>query len=212
MAIVRTQSLQFGYSTGTLFTFPDIMVDRGQHILLIGNSGCGKTTFIHLLGGLLKSHTGGVHINGINISSFNEGDLDRFRSKHIGFIFQNNHLIRALSVRENLLMPSYLAGCKQAVPGVDEIAERLGISDMLNRNVRTLSYGQAQRAAIARAAINRPLLILADEPTSALDDENCERVMSLLLGVAQCYGSTLIIATHDHRLKSMIPTQINLSR
>ena len=144
------------------------------------------------------------------IHSLTESALDRFRGQHIGFIFQRNHLISALTVEENLLMAPFLAGHPQSKSRVSEVLDQLGISDKKNARIRELSQGQAQRVAIARAVMNKPSLILADEPTSALDDSSCQKVSQLLLQAAAQNESTLIIATHDHRLKTVISHQLKL--
>jgi putative ABC transport system ATP-binding protein len=136
--------------------------------------------------------------------------LDRFRGQHYGFIFQRNHLISALTVEKNLLLAPFLAGLKQDHSRVEEVLTQLGIADKKQAAIRELSLGQAQRVAIARAILNKPSVILADEPTSALDDKNCDRVSDLLLSVADQNRATLIIATHDQRLKDKVKNLIQL--
>jgi putative ABC transport system ATP-binding protein len=190
--------------------FPDFTLLSGQPCLLLGESGSGKTTLLHLLGGLLRSNQGHITIQKTDITTLSEAELDKFRGKNAGFIFQKNHLINALTVMDNLLMVPFLAGTKQDICRIDEVLQQLGIDDVKNTTVKNLSQGQAQRVAIARAVLNKPALIFADEPTSALDDRNCDKVINLLLGVASQNQSTLIIATHDQRLKSKINIQVNL--
>lgn len=177
---------------------------------MLGESGSGKTTLLHLLGGLLKSQQGSIEVNGTDITKLYESALDRFRGQHYGFIFQRNHLISALSVEKNLLMAPFLAGFKQDRERVEEVLTQLGIAEKRHSAINELSLGQAQRVAIARAILNKPSLILADEPTSALDDKNCDRVSDLLLSVADKNKATLIIATHDQRLKNKIKNLIQL--
>jgi ABC-type lipoprotein export system ATPase subunit len=208
--MIGVSNLFYSYDGKKSIRFPDFFVNKNEQCLLLGESGSGKTTLLHLLGGLLRSQNGSVQINNINLSSLSEHELDRFRGKHIGFIFQKNHLISALSVRKNLLLAPFLAEVRQDENRVREVLSQLGLEEKENSKVLDLSHGQAQRVAIARAMINRPDIIFADEPTSSLDDKNCDRVIELLLNIASTNQSTLVIATHDQRLKSKISKQIQL--
>jgi ABC-type lipoprotein export system ATPase subunit len=206
--MIDVSGLNYSYPTGRKLVFDDFFVRQGEHWLLLGESGSGKTTLLHLLGGLLKSQAGKISVNGTDITALSESELDRFRGQHYGFIFQKNHLIQSLSVRKNLLMAPFLAGLTQDESRIEIVLNQLGLTENKNARINELSFGQAQRVAIARAVINKPSLILADEPTSALDDKNCDRVIHLLLNVASQSNSTLVIATHDQRLKSKIKQQI----
>jgi len=208
--MIETRDLHYQYTPERTISFANISVARGEHWLLLGESGSGKTTLLHLLGGLLRSQAGKVEINGTDITQLTESQLDHFRGQHLGFIFQRNHLISALSVENNLLMAPFLAGIKQDRNRVMELLEQLNLADKRHAHVKQLSQGQAQRVAIARAVLNRPSVILADEPTSALDDHNCDRVIHLLLDVAARNQATLLVATHDQRLKDKFSKQINL--
>ncbi|HEY5825696.1 MAG TPA: ATP-binding cassette domain-containing protein [Cyclobacteriaceae bacterium] len=208
--MIKVSDLSYSYTAGHSVKFSDFTIDKGAHWLLLGESGSGKTTLLHLLGGLLKSQQGIIEVEGTDITKLSESGLDRFRGKHYGFIFQRNHLISALSVRKNLLMAPFLAGLDQDGERVEKVLSQLGLDQKENSKISELSYGQAQRVAIARAVINKPSLILADEPTSALDDKNCDKVIDLLLGVASQNNATLVVATHDQRLKSKIKNQIQL--
>jgi putative ABC transport system ATP-binding protein len=208
--MIKTNSLSYSYDTEKKIQFSDLTIQTGEQFLLLGESGSGKTTLLHLLGGLLKSQQGTIEVNGTDITTLSESALDRFRGQHYGFIFQRNHLISALSVERNLLMAPFLAGLKQDNHRVEEVLTQLGIAGKKRSRIKDLSLGQAQRVAIARAVLNKPSLILADEPTSALDDKNCDRVSDLLLSVAAQNKATLIIATHDHRLKNKVKNLIQL--
>jgi ABC-type lipoprotein export system ATPase subunit len=178
---------------------------------VLGDSGSGKTTLLHLLGGLLRNYSGDLTIDQVQLSSFSASALDKFRGQRIGFVFQRNHLIKSLTVRQNLLMAPYLGGLPQDNTKVEAILKELGLESKGDAKVSEISQSQAQRVAIGRAVLNNPSLILADEPTSALDDTNCGRVIDLLMEVAQRHGSTLLIATHDQRLKSKISQQVVLN-
>lgn len=208
--MIQVQHLTYAYNGAGTIHFPDFSVDTGEHCLLLGASGRGKTTLLHLLGGLLKSQQGTIVIDGTDISSLSAASLDKFRGQHIGFIFQRNHLIAALTVKKNLMMAPFLAGMPQNEQRVMEVLYQLDVAEKKNVKTDQLSHGQAQRVAIARAVLNKPSVILADEPTSALDDRNCERVIDVLLDITRQNGSTLLIATHDQRLKSRIQQQIIL--
>lgn len=182
--------------------YPDWEVVEGQHAMILGDSGSGKTTLLHLVGGLRKPSTGEVWIGQQNISAMKPSDLDTYRGENIGIVFQKPHLIAALTVKENLTLAQYLGKKKMDGGRVDEILNQLGIGDLKNRMVHQISQGQAQRVSIARAVLNKPKLFLADEPTASLDDKNCEKVVALLLEQAEQNASTLVVATHDHRIKS----------
>lgn len=208
--MISSSNVTYCYKGASPISFSDLTTERGVPHLLLGQSGSGKTTLLHLLGGLLRSQQGSIVINGTDITRLSESALDHFRGQHYGFIFQRNHLISALSVEKNLLMAPFLAGLKQDVRRVEEVLSQLDIADKRHAAIRELSLGQAQRVAIARAILNKPSVILADEPTSALDDENCERVSELLLSVADQNKATLMIATHDQRLKNKIKKVIQL--
>ena len=208
--MIAISKLSFSYTPDRSITFPDFALDRGEHCLLLGESGSGKTTLLHLLGGLLRDYTGSLQVAGTELNFLSEGALDKFRGQNIGFVFQKNHLINALSVRNNLLMAPLLAGIPQDNSRVETVLSQLSLLEKASVNVKELSHGQAQRVAIARAVINRPPLILADEPTSALDDKNCERVIDLLLEASQVNQATLVVATHDQRLKTKIQNHLQL--
>lgn len=209
--MLSTQDLTYAYTDGPTIQFPDIHCQSGEHWLLLGQSGSGKTTLLHLLGGLLSPRSGRIEIEGTDITRLSGAALDRFRGRHIGIIFQRSHFVNALTVGENLALAQQLAGLATDKQRIAELLQRLQIADKANRKPDQLSVGEQQRVAIARAIINRPDVILADEPTSALDDVNCERVLQLLTEQARAVNATLLIVTHDGRLKDDIKNQIELS-
>jgi ABC-type lipoprotein export system ATPase subunit len=208
--MITVSKLSFSYTAQSKISFPDFTVSKGEHCLLLGESGSGKTTLLHLLGGLLRGYSGTLQLENTELSSFSESGLDKFRGKNIGFIFQKNHLISALSVEKNVMMSSYLAGVPINKQHTHEVLAELGLAEKRNSSVKEISQGQAQRVAIARAVMNHPSVILADEPTSALDDKSCDRVITLLLEVATRNNATLVVATHDQRLKDKIKKQVIL--
>lgn len=208
--MLQTKDLKFSYDGKTLLDFPNINCQKGEQWLLLGQSGSGKTTLLHLLGGLRKPKNGDVIINGKNIRQLSSSSLDTFRGKNIGIVFQKPHFVRALTVKENLLLAQELAGEKKDSKHIIALLEKLNISHKLNSKTDNLSEGEKQRVAIARALVNRPTVILADEPTSALDDKNCQEVIELLETQAKDANATLLIVTHDGRLKELIKNQIEL--
>ncbi|MBX2947227.1 MAG: ABC transporter ATP-binding protein [Cyclobacteriaceae bacterium] len=208
--MVTTKNLSFAYGNQKRIAFPDFSINKGEHCLLLGESGSGKTTLLHILGGLLRGYSGSVKVAGTELSSLSETALDHFRGKHMGFVFQRNHLISALTVEKNLILAPYLAELPIQHQQVDAVLGSLGIAEKKHSKVTELSQGQAQRVAIARAVFNNPPVILADEPTSALDDKSCAQVIDLLIHVANEHQATLLVATHDQRLQDKIEKQISL--
>jgi putative ABC transport system ATP-binding protein len=207
--VLKTKSLQYQYSDGQSFKFPDISCEKRDKLLVIGSSGVGKSTLLHLLGGILNAQNGSIVLNEKEMVGMKASSLDKFRGNNIGIVFQKNHFIASLTVLENLKMAQFFGG-KEDDKRCIELLDRLNIADKANKSVNILSEGEKQRIAIARALINNPTLILADEPTSALDDANCEEVISLLEEQAGVAGAALVIVTHDTRLKEKVSNQITL--
>lgn len=208
--MLTTKNIAFKYKNGNAITFPDINLDNASHALILGKSGCGKTTLLHLLGGLLKPQEGSIQINETTLNKLSGSTLDKFRGKEIGIIFQTPHFIDSLSVKENLYLAQTLAGEKKDLNKIKNLLSELDILEKINAKIKELSQGQKQRVSIARALINTPQLILADEPTSALDDENCNTVINLLIEQAKKSKATLLVVTHDNRLSNSFNTKIEL--
>lgn len=210
--MLEAKNLTFSYSKRDTLVFPDIQCERGEHWLLLGESGSGKTTLLHLLAGLRKAQAGQIIIDGRDITKMQEASLDKFRGQNIGIIFQQPHFVRALTVTENLRLGQQLAGLKHDDQRIHAILERLGISHKADSKPHRLSVGEQQRASIGRALINKPKLILADEPTSALDDTHCDEVINLLKEQAAQDNITLLIVTHDNRLKNVFDKSVILQK
>lgn len=208
--MLRTQQLEYTYPGNKPITFPDIQCEKGSQWLLLGQSGTGKTTLLHLLGGIRKPQKGKVYIANQELNTLSSTALDQFRGKNIGIVFQQSHFVQSLTVGENLQLAQTLAGHSADPKRIKKLLDRLNIGDKIGDRTNRLSQGEQQRVAIARALVNSPGLILADEPTSALDDENCKEVIDLLETQAKEEGATLVIVTHDGRLKEFFDHKIIL--
>lgn len=199
--MISIQSVTHRYSDAHNISFNDWKINDGEQWLLLGESGSGKTTLLHILTGILKPSAGGVNINGTSVYTLSPRALDQFRGRNIGIIFQRPHLIKSLTVAENLALAQSFARLPENTARINEVLGSLGIADKKNSYPNTLSQGQLQRVSIARAVINKPALLIADEPTSSLDDKNAMAVLNLLLQQSGLNQATLIVATHDKRVK-----------
>ena len=209
---IEVRDLHFAYARQTVLRLDRFHLGRSENTAVIGPSGCGKSTFVHLLAGLLSPDGGTVRVLGQDLAALGEAERDRFRGRHIGFVFQRLHLLPALTVRENLALARRLA-CRERGPRrIDALLERLGLAPMAGRKPRALSHGQAQRAAIARALVHEPELVIADEPTSALDDGHAHDVLALIREVAAGSGAALLIVTHDQRVRGQLDGEFALDR
>ncbi|MDW3648302.1 MAG: ATP-binding cassette domain-containing protein [Bacteroidia bacterium] len=209
--MLQTQALAFSYTPERTFHFPDLDVEKGGSLLILGESGKGKTTFLNLLAGFIRPSSGQIFIDEEEISSMPAASLDIFRGRHIGMVFQSAHFVKALNVEENLKMAQLFARSENRGSGIiRDTLGRLNLGGKLKDYPHRLSIGEQQRVAIARALINQPKVILADEPTSALDDKNCEQVLDLLKEQAEIAGASLVIVTHDKRLKDRIDNRVEL--
>jgi len=207
--MIKTKKLEFSYNNQEFFKFHDINLKKKENLLIIGKSGVGKTTLLHLLAGLLKSSSGSIELFGKNITSLSSDELDKFRKNNIGIVFQRPHFVNSLTVKENLQLAQYIANKKNNFR-IESVLKNLNIFDKANNKTNSLSQGEKQRASIAMAIINSPKLILADEPSSSLDDENCTRVIKLLKKQAREFEAQLIVITHDSRLKKHFKKSIEL--
>ncbi|MFY8188866.1 MAG: ABC transporter ATP-binding protein [Flavobacterium sp.] len=208
--MIQTQNLTFSYIKNQPFSFPNIVCPASETLLITGGSGKGKTTLLHLLGGLLKPTSGNITINETEINGLSNSKLDAFRGKNIGFVLQQNYFVSSLSVLDNIVMASWFSNQKKEIEKAKKLLEMLDLSSQMHKLPSQLSVGQQQRVSIARALINEPKVVLADEPTSSLDDENALKVADLLSNLASSYKAALIIVTHDQRLKDQFKNQISL--
>ncbi len=209
--LLSAHSISFHYPGSADLHLPDIELGVAEQALLLGSSGSGKTTYLHLIAGLLRPHSGKLMIDGTDIYSLGERQLDAFRGQNIGIVFQVPHFLRALSVTENIAMAQRLVGKNPDLYRIDELLTELGLAAKRDQKIHHLSQGEKQRVSIIRALINKPRLILADEPTSALDDKNCTSVINMLKEQATAQGSALLVVTHDHRLSKEFDQKIQLA-
>jgi ABC-type lipoprotein export system ATPase subunit len=204
------RQIRHAYDGQEVLRLDDWSVAQGEPWLILGPSGSGKTTLLHILAGILTPSEGSVAIAGQDLDQLPASELDRFRGRHIGIVFQRLHLISSLTVLGNLLLAQYLAGATQDLQGAHVLLASLGLADKAYSRPHALSFGQSQRAAVARAVVNKPLLILADEPTSNLDDATAVAALDVLLAQARSCNATLVIATHDRRIRERFEHQITL--
>lgn len=188
--MLNIKNLKAGYGGKVVVEIENLALAAGEHCLLLGKSGSGKTTLLYAIAGLLTPLSGEILL-----------ENEVVKKSNVGIIYQALHTVSALSVLENILLVQYAAGVSQDAKKAEKLLVQLGLGEHIHKKPNELSQGQQQRAAIARAAVNNPKLILGDEPTSALDDESCEIVLNLLLETARETGASLIIATHDARIK-----------
>jgi len=207
--MIKTKGVEFNYDNQVFFKFQDIDLKSSENLLIIGSSGIGKTTLLHLLAGLLESSSGSIKLFEKELSDLSSHQLDKFRKNNIGIVFQRPHFVNSLTVKENLQLAQYIAN-KKDNNRIENILINLNIFDKSDKKTNQLSQGEKQKASIALAIVNSPKLILADEPTSSLDDVNCDNVIKLLKKQATDFGAQLIVITHDSRLKKHFKNSIEL--
>jgi ABC-type lipoprotein export system ATPase subunit len=204
------RNLKHAYNGNEVLNVPAWQAEQGAHWLILGPSGSGKTTLLHILAGILRPTSGSARVAGEDLPALRPATLDRFRGRNIGLVLQRLHLIPSLTVLDNLLLAQYLAGLPQDRARADEALAALDLRGKGEAHPHELSFGQAQRVAVARAMVNRPKLLLADEPTSNLDDARCQQALDLLQAQARACNATLVIATHDQRIRARIPGHFEL--
>ena len=208
--MLEVKSLTFTHEGQNQICFPDISLSNNEGLIVLGNSGSGKTTLINLIAGLIKPDSGDITLNQTKYNELSLDDLDIFRGKNIGLIFQKPHFIRNLNVLENLSLSTHLSRNKVRKEIFEETLSEVGLSEKVNVRPNELSEGEQQRLSIAMALVKEPSIILADEPTSSLDDVNCQRIIKLLKEQAEKNKSKLIIITHDNRIKTQFNKSITL--
>ena len=208
MEILKVQKLCKTYGTGAVKVdaLKDVSfsLEKGEFVAVVGESGSGKSTLLNCLGALDVPTSGLITIDGSNLFTMKEEERTIFRRRNIGFIFQSFQLVSELTVEQNIVFPLLLDYRKPKASDVEEILELLGLIDRRNHLPSQLSGGQQQRAAIGRALITKPKLILADEPTGNLDSKNSQDVIDLLTKASRHYQQTILMITHNNSLTSMV--------
>lgn len=203
--MIRTRALRYSYPRGPTLAFADLEVPQGGTLLLQGRSGCGKSTWLALAAGLLTPSEGEILVAGQDLSALGQAQRDAWRGRTVGFLPQRLHLSEALTVELNLALAYYATGLHADKGAVRDALQALGVEGLAKRRPSELSGGQAQRVALARAVVLRPRVLLADEPTASLDDEAAGQALGLLQETASRCGATLVIATHDARVRQAFP-------
>jgi len=202
MPLLSAENLQKTYVTGearvTALAGVSFAVEKGDFVALMGPSGCGKSTLLHLCGAMDRASSGTIRLNDRDLSSLEDDELTRVRREQVGFVFQFFNLLPTLTVADNIALPCLLAGMKDqdAERRARTLAERVGIAHRLTHYPQQISGGEMQRAAIARALIHQPALIVADEPTGNLDSENGANVLGLIKELNKELHVTVLLATH----------------
>jgi putative ABC transport system ATP-binding protein len=203
-------SHQWATASSPLFVLPDLQLNSGDTLFISGPSGCGKSTLLNIITGLLPPAQGEVRVNGQSLYALKPAARDRLRAQCMGVITQSLNLLPYLTVAENLRLMQTFSGQKTDSTWQRRLLQTLNLSEQANQRVEQLSIGQQQRAAIARALIHKPPLIIADEPTSALDDDNKNAFMSLLLSEMQNFDTALLMVSHDTRLQPHFSRTLDL--
>jgi putative ABC transport system ATP-binding protein len=205
VVVAADLSRVFGEGDTAVAALRGVSVDIpvGRMTAVMGPSGSGKSSLMHILAGLDKPTSGSVYIAGTEITTLADTPLTRLRRQHIGFIFQFFNLLPMLTARENILLPLTIAGTKPDPAWFDDLVERVGITDRLSHRPAELSGGQQQRVAIARALVSRPTVVFADEPTGNLDSTSSGEILALMRGSVEAYGQTTVMVTHDATAASM---------
>ncbi len=211
MSQIEVKNVSKSYGKKKVLDSVSFHVDKGKILLIEGRSGIGKTTLLNIIAGIDHPDEGTVMIDGEDIFKMNEDKRAKFRLEKIGIIFQQMNLIEDLNVMENIALPLKLAG-KKWKERVDELLKYMKIENLKYEMPTSLSGGEMQRCAIARAIANDPEILIADEPTSNLDDENTKNISELFMRINKEMGTTIIIATHDPRINHIASEIINLAR
>lgn len=204
-AVVEVRDVRFRYPGGDGFELrmPELSIGAGERRACIGASGCGKTTLVNLISGVLAPESGQVHLCGQHLGLMSDAARRSLRRRSVGMVFQEFELLDYLSAMENILLPCRIGGDrigKDERARARELAESLGVADLLSRRPRRLSQGERQRVSVCRALVTRPAIVIADEPTGSLDPENARGVIDLLVEATGQVGAALFVVTHDHSL------------
>ncbi|MEO6191168.1 MAG: ATP-binding cassette domain-containing protein [Saprospiraceae bacterium] len=209
--MIQTFGLVKSYTKDRKIIFPDFKVQNAEVLLIHGPSGCGKTSLLHILAGLITQDEGSVEFDDQKMEELSDSQRDNFRGKNIGVCLQKPIFIRSLSVLDNLLLSQKISADQIDKDYCLSLLIELNLEHTINQKTNTLSQGEQQRLMLIRALINKPKLILADEPTSSLDDTNTIKLGEILIEQSKTHHASLIVVSHDERLKRIFHNKILLS-
>ena len=209
---IKTAQVRKSYGELAVLRGIDLEVKAGEIVAIVGASGAGKTTLLNILGTLDRADAGEVWIDGQSTGKLSDAQLDRFRNRHIGFVFQSHHLLPEFTALENVMMPGMIAGREEAElrSKAAELLRELGLEDRIGHKPAQLSGGEQQRVAVARALINQPAIVLADEPSGNLDTDNSRDLHQLFFDLRERFGQTFVIVTHNPELANMTDRKLTM--
>ena len=215
-SVIAVRDLHKSFSNGgiSIDVLKELNFDlfSGETVAIVGASGIGKSTFLHIVGTLDRPDSGKLLFKGEDVFLYDDFKLARFRNETVGFVFQFHHLLPEFSALENVMMPALIQGIRKSLAAqvAEEVLVRVGLKDRLNYRVGKLSGGEQQRVALARALVLKPLILLADEPTGNLDKANSERIHSLLMELNREFSMTLVVVTHNTELASCMSRRVTI--
>ncbi len=213
--MLQLQSLKKSYSQGshTVEIFEDLNFElhKGEKVAIMGKSGSGKSTLLSLISGIIKPNQGDIVLDGVSYKNMSESQINDFRATHIGFVFQNFHLVSYLNALENVMLPAKVCGIENPRTKAQELLKSVGLEHRIDHLPSQLSGGEKQRVAIARALIHNPKIILADEPSGNLDDETGDAVMNTLFELIEKNNTSLILVTHSKEVANRCETTYKLA-
>ena len=210
--ILKASQIFKSYGQLPILKGVDLAVEKGEIISIVGASGAGKSTFLHIIGTLDRPDAGSLYIDNIDVTTLSEKKMSAFRNQYIGFVFQFHHLLPEFTALENVCIPAYIRGLgtKEAEMKGMELLDRLGIADRAAHKPSALSGGEQQRVSVARALVNNPAILLADEPSGNLDSENANSLHQLFFNLRDSLNQTFIIVTHNEQLASISDRTIHM--
>ncbi|NYD41505.1 ABC transporter ATP-binding protein [Nocardioides panaciterrulae] len=212
MSLVAAHDLRLSYGDTPALDGCSLSVEAGERVAMMGPSGSGKSTLLHCLAGVLRPDAGTVMFDGVDVVPLSESRRSRLRLERMGVVFQFGDLVPELSLAENVMLPAQLLGMSSARARSRALAllDELGVADVAHRRAGTVSGGQAQRAAVARAIVHEPAVVYADEPTGSLDTVNAELVLDALVDLTGRSGAALVVVTHDHQVAAHLDRLVTM--